>query len=279
MKVRKGSGKLVAFNPNKVRASLRRTGASPQLIDEVMAEVEPKVKDGMSTGQIYAMVHKVLKKKNTCVACRYNLRDALFKLGPAGFKFEHYVASILNAYGYHAEVPENELPGVCVDHEVDVIAEKDKRRIMIEAKFRNDPTHYVNLKDTMATWSRFLDLVDAARVKKGADFDEVWIVTNARFSDRSRAFGVCKGMRLIGWNYPKEHSLEQMVDHNLLYPLTVIDGLTQSELDRLSKKGWMLCKEVADRDGQYMTSQTGIPQERMEEIKAICKEVIQQLDV
>jgi len=272
MNIIKGNGDRVSYDSKKVRASLRRSGASEKLVKEVLSEIEPKIKDGMRTGEIYRMVREALKKKKSPVATRYNLRDSLFKLGPAGFKFEKYVASILQAYGYEAEVPENELHGVCVDHEVDVVAVKDKRRVMIEAKFRNNIKGDVDLKDTMATWSRFLDLVEAGSVGKGPDFDELWIVTNARFSDRSRQFGVCKGIRLIGWKYPEEHSFEQMVDHNLLYPLTIIDDIKSSELDSFSEQGLMLCKEIADEDDEKLKEKLGFSLERISTIKQKCQE-------
>lgn len=274
MQIIKSNGDRVSYDEKKVRASLRRSGASEKLVKEIIGEVTPKLKDGMNTGELYRLVHNTLTKKHSSVAFRYNLRDSLFKLGPAGFKFEKYVASILRAYGYDAKVPEEELPGVCVNHEVDVVAEKDHRRIMIEAKFRNNIKGDVDLKDTMATWSRFLDLVDAGSVGKGKTFDELWIVTNARFSDRSRQFGICKGIRLIGWKYPKEHSFEQMVDHNLLYPLTILDDLKQNELNSFSDHGLMLCKEIAEEDDVKLQNKLGIPLNRISTIKQMCQEAI-----
>ena len=275
MKVMKSDGKIVKFSPNKVRSSLRRTGAKKAMVDRIMMRVEPQIKDGMKTKQVYEIVHKESKKESSCVACRYNLRASLFRLGPAGFKFEKYVASILRAYDYDVEVPENDLHGVCVDHEIDVIATKDGRTVMIEAKFRNDSTHYVDLKDTMATWSRFLDLVDASKVGKTIHFEEVWIVTNARFSDRALQFGICKGMHMIGWNHPKEHSFAKMVDHNALYPLTVIDTIAKNELDSFASQDFMLCREVAEKDPAALARQVGLSIDRVSEIIESCKTVVE----
>lgn len=274
MNIIKVGGRDVEYDPSKVRGSILRTGASEQIADKILSEIEPSLYDGMTTKELYGLVHERLKNQNVCYACRYNLREGILRLGPAGFKFEKYVASILNAYNWHAKVPEEDLQGSCVAHEVDVIAEKDGRRVVIEAKFRNRYQDYVNLKDTMATWSRFLDLVDGAAVGRCPHFDEVWIVTNARFSDRARQFGVCKGIHMIGWDFPAEKPFNKMVDHLALYPVTVIDGLQKSELEAFAEQGLMLCIEIAQKDEEEIARRTGISETRAQEIVNLCSAVV-----
>ncbi len=270
----KSGGERVAFDPAKVKRSILRTGASDEVANDVLQKIESKLFDGISTKEIYQLVHASLKDKNICFSCRYDLRAAILRFGPAGFNFEKYVAAVLKAYGWRAENPEEDLDGSCVAHEVDVIAEKDRRRVFIEAKFRNEYKLIVNLKDTMATWSRFLDLVDGAAVGKCPHFDEAWIVTNARFSDRAKQFGVCKGIHMIGWNFPEDYPFSKMVDHLALYPMTVIDDLSQSELESFAEHNLMLCKEVADEDAEELSRRTGISPQRVEEIIATCATVI-----
>ncbi len=275
MKVLKSNGEWAEFDAKRVRKSVMRTGADGKTADAVVAALKGRMKDGMSTKEVYAIVREELKKISTCYACRYSLRDGLHKLGPAGYKFEKYVAAILRAHKYDAHVPEGELQGSCVDHEVDVIAEKDGRKIFIEAKFRNDFRDFVNLKDTMATWSRFLDLVDGAAVGKCPHFDECWIVTNARFSDRARKFGVCKGVHMIGWSFPEERSFQQMVDIVSLYPVTVLDQLKRSELESLSQHGLMLCKNVAEIDPEDLAGRLDVTTNRAMELIRMCATVVE----
>lgn len=271
----KGDGSNVEFDPMKIRASLERTGAEQSTIDRVTDKVEDQVRDGMTTKQIYDIVHKELKKENTCIACRYNLRGAILRFGPTGFLFEQYVASILRAHGYEAQVPDGEFEGACVRHEIDGVAEKNGKRIMIEAKFRRKYHDNVNLKDTMATWSRFVDLVDGAAAGKGPHFDEVWIVTNAKFSDRAYKFGTCKGMKMIGWNLPKEKSFASMVDEEKLYPITVLDELSNEEIEDLSIAGTTLCKELIETPADELSERTGIHPGRTEEIVKMCQVVVE----
>jgi len=270
----KSGGEQVPYDREKVKRSILRTKAGEAIAEEVLAKVEPQMFDGITTKELYALVHNALKNKDICFSCRYDLRAAILRFGPAGFNFEKYVAAILKAYGWKTTVPEEDLQGSCVAHEVDVVAEKDSRRIFIEAKFRNKYNDVVNLKDTMATWSRFLDLVDGSAVGKCPHFDEAWIVTNARFSNRAKQFGVCKGIHMIGWNFPSDYPFNQMVDHLALYPLTVIDELKPSELEAFAEHGLLLCKEVAELEADDLSGRTGISESRVEQIIEICASII-----
>ncbi len=271
----KAGGERVPFKPEKIAETLRRIGAKDALVSHVVQKVTAAVKDGMTTSEVYAIVRKELHKENRCIAHRYNLRAGLLRLGPAGFKFEKYVASILQAYEYATELPEQELPGLCVMHEVDVVARTPSRTIMIEAKFRNRFDDTVNLKDTMATWARLIDLREGSKAgKKSPFFDEAWIVTNGRFSDRAHQFGVCKGIQMIGWSQT-EQSLARMVDHAALYPITVIDSLKPWELERFSEKNILLCRELRTKKPATLAQGTGIPLDRMKSIIDTCKEIVE----
>lgn len=270
----KHNGDRVSFKPDKIAETLKRIGAKQDLVSHVVQKVTSSVKEGMTTSEVYAIVRKELHKENRCIAHRYNLRSGILKLGPAGFKFEKYVASILQAYQYRTEIPDAELPGLCVMHEVDVVARTESRTIMIEAKFRNKFDDTVTLKDAMATWARLIDLREGSKAGKQCPyFDEAWIVTNGRFSDRAHQFGVCKGIQMIGWSRT-EQSLARMVDHAALYPITVLENLKQWEFEAFSKKNIMLCREITAKKPGPLAESTGIPLDRVKSIIDTCKEII-----
>lgn len=251
MYIVKSSGASEIFNPEKLRGGLRRAGVPEALVDRLTHSVSERIRNGTTTKRIATLVHEQLKRENLAGMYRFTLHEALLKLGPAGFKFEKYVGAILEAYGYQVEYPP-ELRGACVDHEVDIIARKDGATVMIEAKFRNNFQHFVRLKDTMATWSRFQDLKEGAAAGDTPHFDEVWIVSNGRISSRSKKFGTCKGIRMLGWNYPKSASFASFVDHTALYPVTVLHELSQRELERLSGRNLMLCRQIAGMTPQRL---------------------------
>jgi hypothetical protein len=273
MEIVKSTGQRVEYDRGKIVETLRHAGANQETIDRIIPKVEAKFQDGMTTRRVYSLLRKEIRKASRGLAHRYNLRNALLKLGPAGFKFEKYVASILAAYQYEVEIPDQDLFGICVRHEVDVIATKDGQTAMIEAKFRNKFGLTVSLKDTMATYAAYQDLVEGGETGKGRHLDELWIVTNGRLSERAHQFGVCRGIRMVAWG-SEEHSLARMVDHTTLYPITVIDDLRQWELDRFAENNLMLCREVAGRDPQGLARQLKLDRNRAAKIVQACQEVI-----
>lgn len=273
MKIIKSTGEKVEYDSEKIRRTLRRAGADKQIVNRVLQRVQGQLKNDMTTKRLFTIIRRELRKEGRHLAHRYGLRTALLKLGPAGYKFEKYVASILNAYQYKASVPKKDLVGLCVNHEVDVIATKGTRSIVIEAKFRNKFGDTVKLKDIMSTWARFEDLCDGYESgKKCPHFDEIWIVTNGKFTDRALQFGVCKGINLVGWS--NGDSLAKLVDHATLYPITVLDRLRQWELDRFHDCDVMLCREVANDNPKKLAGRVGINEDRMQRIWEQCRAVV-----
>jgi hypothetical protein len=274
MNLVKGNGEIVAYDPHHVRTNVQRTGASIELAQKVVDDIAPKIVDGMSTFALHNLVKASLQKQSTCYACRYDLRDALMHLGPAGFNFEFFIAEILNAHGYRAHVPPGMMRGACVEHEVDVVAEKDGRRMFIEAKFRNTKDDVVDLKDIMAAWSRFLDLVDGAALGYVEHFDECYIMTNARFTESARQFGECKGMHLIGWDYPKNSTLASLIDQRSLYPVTVIDDFSPVEIKALAEQKLLLCKKLDGMDPEELSAKIQVSVTRATEMIDLASRVV-----
>ena len=254
MEIIKGNGTRVEYDEERVRANIRRTGASSEIAQKVLDDIRSKVFEGMHTSALHELVKKSLQQHSVCHACRYNLRDALLRLGPAGFNFEFFIAELLGAHGYDARVPTAELRGACVEHEVDVVAHKENRSVFIEAKFRNVKDDVVNLKDVMATWARFLDLVDGAGLGYTEHLDECMIMTNARFTDVASRFGTCKGMRLVSWDYPKGFTLASLIDQTALYPVTVIDDFSPEEIGKMAEAGILLCKNLEALEPDELSS-------------------------
>ena len=271
--IKKASGERVPFDPDKVLRSINRSGVEGEKAQKILEKVKANLTPGITTDEIYRLVREELKQESPAAHARYNLRQSLLKLGPAGFNFEKYVASILTAYGYKTQLP-HELEGACVSHEVDVIAEKDGRRMFIEAKFRNRFEDVVNIKDTMATWARYLDLVDGAKINLCPHFDEAWIVTNARFTDHALKYGHCKNMVMIGWNHPKERTFARMVDLSSLYPITLIEDMNDQEFQAFAQKDIILCREIAEKEPVNLSKKTGIKEARMKKLIERCTQIV-----
>ncbi len=260
--ITKSTGEKVPFNQEKIARTARRAGAAPILAEKVAKEISQQVRDGLTTKEIFDLILAILDRESPPVAARYNLAQALTKLGPTGFEFEKYIAELLRVYSYKTELPDI-LQGACVTHEVDVLAEKDLRRAMIECKFRHEVGIYIGIKDIMATWARFLDLVEGAELDLCPHLDECWLVTNTRFSNDALKYAHCKGMILLGWNHPEERSLSHMIDAKAVYPVTVLRQLDQPTLGALAKAQIMLLKHLVEGDPIELARRTNLPEERI----------------
>ena len=134
----KASGERELWDEAKLVRSLEVAKAGKELIREIVSHLEQDLQDGMRTTDIYQHAFELLKTYNRPVAAEYSLRRALLQLGPSGFPFERFIGEILAAEGYKTSVGVM-VQGACVEHEVDVVAEKNGERILVEAKYHNSP--------------------------------------------------------------------------------------------------------------------------------------------
>ncbi len=76
------------FEEEKLVSSLKRVGASPEIIDDIVEEIGGQIHDGMTTSEIYRKAFDLLRRHSAKVAAKYSIRRAMIELGPDGFPFE-----------------------------------------------------------------------------------------------------------------------------------------------------------------------------------------------
>jgi hypothetical protein len=245
MKVVKYSGDTVDFNSNKLLKSLLKAGANPEQAQHIISTISAQLFDGMATKQIYKMAFALLKKNSNAHAARYNLREAIRMLGPAGFYFEKYIARLFESEGYKTKT-NLVLQGKCVTHEIDVLIQKDSEMGMVECKFHAGREVASDVKVPMYILSRFNDL----KTKSHSFFDSkspltsCWIVTNNRFTADAITFANCSGLQLLSWNYPENNCLKSKTDQNKLYPITCLTTLSLAEKEHLLQEELLLVKDI-----------------------------------
>ncbi len=274
VKIIKANGETDTFQVEKLRQSLRRSGASDETIDAVVDEVTASLHDGMTTNTIYRRAYKLLKQvsRKTTTAPRYSLKRAIMDMGPSGYPFEHLIARILERHGFETQVGVTR-QGHCVTHEVDVLAERDGTRIAIECKYHNRQGYICDVKVPLYIQSRFLDLQRASRENgNGPEITEGWVVTNTRFSGDAMDFGRCMGLRLISWDYPEGEALKDRIERAGLYPVTVLTNLKKAEMAKILDAKIVTCRELVA--GQQILGTLGIGVKRiaavLAEAKALC---------
>ncbi len=241
----KANGQHETFDPEKLRFSLIHAGASEEASVKVIEHVLEELKNGMTTHEIYRHAFEILSHIAKPVARSYSLRRAVMQLGPSGFPFEDFVAEILRSKGFTCVTRQTVLGG-CVPHEMDVVAYNDKKLVMVEAKFHNELGTKSDLKVVLYIKARFDDLKENV-FNYGGDNRRVtdsWLVTNTKFSSTAIHYGVCKGMTLIGWNYPEKGSLQDMIEEEGLHPVTCLTSLTNEEKKKLLSGGVVLCSSI-----------------------------------
>lgn len=269
MKVVKHSGNVVEFEPEKLKKSLLKSGASLDLVESILQSIQSEIYEGIPTKQIYKMAFGLLKKASNSHAAQYNLRSAIQMLGPAGFFFEKYIARLFSSEDYKTQT-NLILQGKCVSHEIDIVIKKDNQISMIECKFHAGRDVVSDVKVPMYILSRFNDLKDRKQsIYTNSDkITSCWIVTNNRFSSDAIAFGNCSNINMLSWDYPKKENLRAKIDKDKLYPVTCLTTLSLAEKDKLLVLDIILANELINNSESL--ERIGLSPNR---IKNVLKEV------
>jgi len=243
----KADGTREIFDREKLEKSLRKNGTEKELATSIVSKVESDIVEGSTTKEIYRQAFGLLKKGQRPIALKYSLRKAVAELGPSGFPFEKYVSEIFKAQGYQI-ITDQIVMGKCVPHEVDVVAFNEKDLIMMEAKFHTDFGTTSDLKVVLYVKARFDDLQNNIFNYGGRErkMTQGILVTNTKFSSTAIQYGECAKLNMLGWNYPHNHNLHDMIIKYDLLPITVLTTLTQAEKKMFLANNIVLSKQLGD---------------------------------
>lgn len=269
----KADGERESWDPGKLERSLVAARATKAVAREIIGHIEKDLRDGMRTWDIYAHAHRLLKRYHRPAAARYSLKRAIMQLGPSGFPFERFVAEILRGLGYATSVGVM-VKGVCVEHEVDIVAEKEGERILVEAKYHNRPEMKTDVKVALYVDARFRDI--ERRIEGSAAgigyFTRAWLITNTSFTTQAIRYASCSGLALTGWNHPKGRTLQDLVELSEAHPVTCLTTLTGPQKSALLEKGLVMCRNIVNDPDALIAA--GIPPGRvgavLHEGKALC---------
>lgn len=266
--ITKASGKQAVFSVEKLRNSLRKSGADEKTVKDIVSVVKDELYQGISTKSIYNRAYALLKEKKSVFASKYKLKKAIYELGPTGFPFEQFVATLLEHSGYEVRVGQF-MQGLCIRHEVDIIAKKNGEYILIECKFHSDPSRKCDVKIPLYINSRYKDIVGFER----EDYpNQCWVATNTQFTQDAVDYGKCMGLYLLSWDLPKGNGLKDRIDTLGLYPITVSTLLTKREKQFLLSRDVVLLKQL--HKDAFFLDHLGVSEQRkekiMQEVKMLC---------
>ena len=244
IKITKADGSVEYFKLEKLRRSLRRSGARPEEVNHVIAELTPTLRDGISTQEIYRNAFKLLHSSGSPVAARYSLRRALFNLGPTGFPFEKFLARLFTLDGYTTETGRI-IQGKCAEHEIDIAAYKSDHSFVGEDKFHARPGIKSDLQVALYSYARLMDLqTQQICLDDICGIKEFWLITNTKFTSAARDYGTCVGLKLLSWDYPKNDNLHDRIQRAGIYPITVLQGLSAKQSRILIQRDIILCSDL-----------------------------------
>lgn len=157
------------------------------------------------------------------------------------------MGELLNRMGYTTEVGVI-VEGDCVSHEIDVIAGKDDEHFMVECKFHNRKGHKCNVKVPLYIQSRFKDVEKNWSSRPGHRYKHHhgWVVTNTRFTEDALQYGICGGLKLLSWDYPKNEGLKDLIGRVNLHPITCLSTLTKKDKQQLLEQNVVFCMQICE---------------------------------
>lgn len=261
----KADGSSQLFDREKVVRTCMRMGASRQLANEVAQKVECRVYEGMPTAKVLQLIFRFMHKDKPGVSNLFDLRKGL-SLMVSKPEFEVFVRVLLTEHGFEVS-PNQILKGRCVEHEVDAIARKDGVTYFVEAKHHLSYHALTGLDESRIARAVLEDVSEGFQMGI-ADFkiDKAMIVTNARYSDHAIRYGACRGLLQIGWNFPPNRGLDNMIDEKKLHPLSCLKGLRVEDRLRLADFGLVFIKQLLAEDESVLVRKTGMGRETIREI-------------
>lgn len=263
----KANGQREPFSEKKLRRSISRAGIPQALQEEAVAHVTAGLHEGITSAEIYHHIIAFLgKSEEPYTKTRYTLKEAIMLLGPSGYAFEDYFAQVLESRGYEVKTRQI-MKGRCITHEVDVLARKNGKTSMVEAKFHNNAGTRTDVHVSMYTKARFDD------IKERYSLNEAMIITNTKVTIDAIAYAECVGMKIFSWDYPSEGSLRDVIEEYRLFPVTSLTTITQAQKVRLLENHVVLCKAIYNNN--YLLDILRLPKPQheavLQEITYLCE--------
>lgn len=267
--IKKASGDTEAFDVRKLIRSLKNAGADEAAITDIVEDIQSWVYDGVSTAKIYARAYKAYRQRSLSGALLYKLKMALNSMGPSGHPFEHFIGELFRAQGYDVKVA-LVMQGASINHEMDVIATKAKELTLMECKYSEKQGHTVSIQVPLYVHSRVNDIVE--KLQEQDQYKDMsfcaGVVTNGRFSPDSMEYSRCKDIRLLGWDFPKDQGIKNLMETLKIFPITILTNLNKEDKQRLMAEGIVTCSLLGKHPG--MLEKLGLSKEKQ---RSVAKEL------
>jgi hypothetical protein len=104
-------------------------------------------------------------------------------------------------------------------------------------------------------------------------YDNMWVITNTKFSMHAIKYAKGKNLILSGWAQPKENDLRELIDSKSVYPLTLL-GLDEQTLAKLSNANFILINDIITANERYVQKLTKLPYRKVQDIVNKAKQIL-----
>jgi hypothetical protein len=271
--VTKASGLREKFEKQKIVNTCLRMGASLDIAEEVADEVYKNSYEGIPTSEILTLVFEFLSKYKPEVKLMIDLREAIAKLKPKP-DFEQFVRRILGEYSYEVE-PAQIIRGKCIEHEIDGIVKKGNEVLCLEVKHHFKFHTPTPLEVPLSVWATFQDIKDGFKLGyHKIKFTGALIVCNTKFSLHAKNYALCKGIRIISWDFPSDCGLRDLIRNKKIYPITMLKELDEETQEKLVSKGIITLKDLVEADSKRIPELIGIEKEKVYSLMKMAEELL-----
>ena len=103
----------------------------------------------------------------------------------------------------------------------------------------------------------------------GFNVEEIWLVTNTKFSREAEEFVECRGMKLLGWREPEDRGLEGIIEEFKLYLTTMLSTVTSEELNLLAMEKVCTLSSLISKDIR------NVREDRLRELKEEARKIVE----
>lgn len=230
----KASGDVVPYDVQKLRNSLFRIRVDEKLIQQVIQQVSHLLVENMTMHQIYRIVIKILRNASQYLAANYDLKKAMMQLGTSGYLFEKDIGELIKRRGFSVQ-NNRYLPSRCVNHEVDVVAKKKGKFVVVQSKYHNRPNLKCDVKVALYVRARVDDI--ELKISESQSVRIEWcLVTNTRFTADPLQYGVCAGLHMVSWDHPYIVFCKSIINNLVLLEALRIPDLRKKSIIQQCKE-------------------------------------------
>jgi hypothetical protein len=263
--VTKANGTRQPFDKAKLVRTCRRMGATEETAHHIAKSIEAKLFDGIETKKILSMIFVSMRKHKPILKHMIDLRKSLSLLRSKP-DFELFIQLLLKEYGYDV-VPNLIIRGKCVEHEVDALASKEGKTMIVEVKHHFDYHTPTGLDEARIARAVFEDATDGHEIgSNDLGIDDVMIVSNTKLSGHAERYVNCRNIKHVGWSHPPKSALQNLIEDKKLYPITILRGLRSPVRDKLVSAGIVMIKQLTEIDPNELRRRARISKNDSESI-------------